>query len=237
MASAWRKRHPSLTNGSVLSWGGASLKSCFCRFLSRTGELWTPSCEDAVSDQGEDRTRFAALPSWSLIVKGQATRRNGQRQAITIQMSSWKDLKWLWPGKGPGIFRTEASQGMADGVLGLLWHDFFRKQTYPTRFGGYSFSPQEQWVCHQRLQNSFSFFCAIFFPRHATIIIQCYLQDAEPSPAQRNQLRNAFCLLGNNLIHKQNFCWSPSSWSPRHSVYLFMFMTPHELCLCLRVLR
>lgn len=39
VASAWYERHPSLNNGSVLFWGGVSLKSSLCRFLS-----WMESC-------------------------------------------------------------------------------------------------------------------------------------------------------------------------------------------------
>lgn len=83
------------------------------------------------------------------------------------------------------------------------------------------FLSQEQQVYHQGLQNSFSsVFCVIFFPRCAEIIIWHYLQDAEPSPAGRNQLKNAFCLLGNKVISKQN------------SVLLKSFLTgPISLCL------
>lgn len=113
------------------------------QILVLDGELWrSPPCKDTIPDQGEERARvwYMALCRF-LIVKSQVMGSSGQKQAVTIQMSSCKDWKWFWPGKELGMFRTEASQGLTDDAFGILQHGFLRKQIYPARFGGHLFHP------------------------------------------------------------------------------------------------
>lgn len=141
VASAWCERHPSPNNGLVQSWewslwkvvsadscgGWESCGLCCVRMLYLTkrkrgqGLLHCP-------------LRLWQWRAKQLEAKG--------REAITIQMSSCKDLKWLCPGKELGYFTSEASQGLADGVLEILWYGFFKKQIYPAWFRGVLFIPR-----------------------------------------------------------------------------------------------
>lgn len=83
-----------------------------------------------------------------------------------------KGLKWLWLGKEAGIIRTEASQGPADGISGILQHGFFKRQSYPAWLGTFLFI-QEQWMYHQGLENSFLFLSSVPFCSLGTLKSLC----------------------------------------------------------------
>lgn len=134
------ERHPSLSNGSVPFWGEVPWKV--------VGVDSCPGCESCgchhvrilYLTKGKRGPESAMLPSRSFDSGGPGTWKQWAKTGH--HTGSWNDWKWLWPGKEPGIFRTETSLGLTDDVLGMLQYGFFRKQIYPAWFGGHSFLPQ-----------------------------------------------------------------------------------------------
>lgn len=113
VASAWCKSYPSPLSFLRALWGRSLSEKQFLQIPVQNGKVVdSPHSMRVVCLTKRKRgLGFATLPSGHFASQGQAVESNRQRQAITTQRSSSKRIKWLWPGKEPGVFKPRPPRG------------------------------------------------------------------------------------------------------------------------------